>query len=234
MYYKVVSAQDICHHGIKGMKWGVRRYQNKDGSLTAAGKKRYNADDISDDELRSRINRMNKERAYHQTAAEIARLQQGPSKVKSALQVAEAAAAAGGGLAKAAAVGNKYKASKTDDAAEKDIYNKRAVRRGQEAALAKEGGNLSKNLGKFAGREKKLPKEDLTNVSDEELNARLNRMNMERSYLQMVSESSSQGKGRDKTIKVLQDVGTVAASAASVASIAMTVKSIMDSRPKKK
>lgn len=31
----------IKHHGIKGMKWGVRRFQNKDGSLTPAGKKRY-------------------------------------------------------------------------------------------------------------------------------------------------------------------------------------------------
>lgn len=31
----------LAHHGIKGMKWGVRRYQNADGSLTAAGKKRY-------------------------------------------------------------------------------------------------------------------------------------------------------------------------------------------------
>jgi hypothetical protein len=30
------------HWGIKGMKWGVRRYQNKDGSLTDAGIKRYN------------------------------------------------------------------------------------------------------------------------------------------------------------------------------------------------
>lgn len=32
---------ELKHHGVIGMKWGVRRYQNKDGSLTKAGKKRY-------------------------------------------------------------------------------------------------------------------------------------------------------------------------------------------------
>ena len=31
---------ELYHHGVKGQKWGVRRYQNKDGSLTIAGKKR--------------------------------------------------------------------------------------------------------------------------------------------------------------------------------------------------
>ena len=36
---------ELCHHGVKGQKWGVRRYQNKDGSLTAEGRKRrYGAD----------------------------------------------------------------------------------------------------------------------------------------------------------------------------------------------
>lgn len=34
----------LVHHGIRGMKWGVRRYQNKDGSLTPVGKKKYNAE----------------------------------------------------------------------------------------------------------------------------------------------------------------------------------------------
>ena len=35
---------ELWHWGIKGMKWGVRRYQNKDGTLTTAGKKHYGED----------------------------------------------------------------------------------------------------------------------------------------------------------------------------------------------
>ena len=74
----------LIHYGILGMKWGVRRYQNKDGSLTSAGKKRYsNNDDIkdapqknteepkkksvkdmSDEELRREVNRMQLEQSY--------------------------------------------------------------------------------------------------------------------------------------------------------------------------
>lgn len=40
----LISEDELCHHGIKGQKWGIRRFQKKDGSLTPAGKGRYNDD----------------------------------------------------------------------------------------------------------------------------------------------------------------------------------------------
>lgn len=39
-YNYIQHGNILCHHGVIGMKWGVRRYQNKDGTLTALGKKR--------------------------------------------------------------------------------------------------------------------------------------------------------------------------------------------------
>ena len=39
--YVECDYNSIYHHGIKGMKWGVRRFQNEDGSLTPEGQKRY-------------------------------------------------------------------------------------------------------------------------------------------------------------------------------------------------
>ena len=85
-----MSSNELAHHGIKGMRWGVRRYQNKDGTLTKAGRKKMAKLDkeyskltgqnrnrnrntespntrlskMTDDEIRARINRINLERDY--------------------------------------------------------------------------------------------------------------------------------------------------------------------------
>ena len=48
-----ISTNELYHWGIKGMKWGIRRCQNKDGSLTPAGKKKASSD-IEDEQLNRR------------------------------------------------------------------------------------------------------------------------------------------------------------------------------------
>ena len=86
MEYELV----LTHHGIKGQRWGVRRFQTKSGGLTSAGRKRYgvgkdsdkksakkeeaskrkSVSEMSDDELRRAIDRARQEDTYRQLRPE--------------------------------------------------------------------------------------------------------------------------------------------------------------------
>ena len=55
------SASYLAHHGIKGQKWGIRRFQNADGTRTEAGKKRYGISGASEDGRKSWVTEHKKE-----------------------------------------------------------------------------------------------------------------------------------------------------------------------------
>lgn len=70
-------SNELYHHGILGMKWGIRRFQKSDGSLTSAGKNRYSKDykkskeihskskkELSNKELRTYVERRSLEKDY--------------------------------------------------------------------------------------------------------------------------------------------------------------------------
>ena len=97
MEYYINTNGELMHWGVKGMRWGVRRYQNKDGSLTAAGKKRRaklegeleklgggkkpesddapkkkSVSEMSNKELQEHTTRMQLEKNYHDAQKQLA------------------------------------------------------------------------------------------------------------------------------------------------------------------
>ena len=129
----------IAHYGIPKMKWGVRRYENYDGTLTTAGKARY----------------------------------------------------------------------------------RQEVKIGRDAAKALKEAS---NIGKDPQKSKKVNKQDYSKISDQELRARVNRLNMERQYGELTGDTKRVRSGGDWVRETLQTVGTVASIGLTAATLYMTFK----------
>lgn len=77
MWQPTVSYGELYHHGILGQKWGIRRYQNPDGSLTSAGRKRYGANTVEEIKskkgIQRRLNDLDQAQAFNKRAYSEAR-----------------------------------------------------------------------------------------------------------------------------------------------------------------
>ena len=169
--------KELYHYGVKGMRWGVRRYENKDGTLTPLGKQRY---------------------GHLEYAVNNAKNEAGRVTAKNKLKEA------------------------VNKGAQNDTRNA--------AGIAREGGNITSRLADInrakANSELRKAKAgiDLSNMSDQELQRAINRMNMERNYRQLKTQDIN--SGREHIGDILQGVGGTLAAVSSAISIALMIQQL--------
>lgn len=167
-----VKHSELYHHGVLGQRWGVRRYQNSDGTLTAAGRRRLQGSGISSDE-NGRVSSDNSGRArgaIHQTVVNDYK------NASAGLQSASNAARAASSI------------------------NDRAAGRKQAKAMNQM---------------------DLSKMTDKDLQAAINRLNLERNYKALSTEHIK--SGRDYVSSFMSIAGDTLAIGASAASIMMMI-----------
>lgn len=209
----------ISHYNTKGSKWGVRHWQNYDGTFTEAGKERYfgqkpkrgdnHAAGLSDDTLRKTVNRINAERNY--TNAARSRYATSASikarKASAVFDTVSKTANTASNIVRLVSSARKMSGNSGDD-----VSNKLASATATLTVLKTFSDFLKKQSDKKTNEiDNTRLIRDLDSLSDSDLAAATNRINLENAYNSYVD--SALGKtGREKVMDVVDTIGGVSAS----------------------
>lgn len=171
----------LIHHGIKDQKWGIRRFQNSDGSLTEEGRRRYGKNgETHVDELDSTT------RANY---------------IKDVTQIDT--------INKMNAAADRKPASKAAQNT-KDVLN--------------DTKNIIDSTAKvFETGNGKTVRKDYSAISDEELNKRIKRLELEDKYGRLSGDTKYIKSGSEKTREILQTSGAIVGIATAIAGLGVTI-----------
>lgn len=245
MYINYVIKRDdyLQHHGIFGQKWGVRRFQNKDGTRTEAGKKREakarETDSMDDEELRSKVNRLQNEQNYRRIMNERNRSTT-PAKLKAAsdiLQIGSSLYEIGNAVANGTSgrmtnqqVDQNKKMTKSEKEAykaeNKNIQDRQNAVRGT-INNTRQIADSTRRISDQVSKTKSNPKveSDLKSMSDAELKKRLNRLFMEEQYDRLMAPQRV-SKGEKFINNVLPVMASVIGITGGLATLALNIQTL--------
>ena len=212
-YYSTPPRSDeIWHHGIKGMRWGIRRYQNEDGTLTEAGKKRYDAYKTHESlKKRENAERNRLLRSNHRLAREFA----GEEHSSFLSDVAREWGLDTKALDKASAnrrdyyIANKKSIRKGRKLAKKGVFRQTELKDQLDKLVEKQADYARKNFSKYRGEGHKEYLKNMTSKDPKwrKINEELGKA--ERKYMTLKqSQYNKKKKRRNRTLSFLTKVQT--------------------------
>lgn len=209
---------ELMHHGIKGQKKGVRRFQNEDGTLTPAGKERYYKSDNS-----SKKKYETPEFKKYKESKKIYTISDGSS--THVVKAYEPEKKKKKTTTEVEPQPKKKKKKKSTEVEPQPKKKNKLDTVSNVGNAASKGFNEASNLaGRIARNTKasKKTREELSKMSDAELRQKINRQRMEQEYIDLNPGRVS--RGASCVGEILGAIGSVAAIGASVAYIASVIK----------